>query len=317
LNVTAVQESIEETRRGLRVGIPEPEDGMVCRLSSRPPHGPIAVSGAPPAVGPSLRETLFEREHCVVLTSGTLADEGRFDRVRETLGVDSGNEVALGSPFDFKKAALVLVPGDIPEPNRPGFNEAVAQAIKDVSTLVRDRTLVLFTSNSALNTTRSAIRSSLQAQKIKVVAQGIDGPPHRVMRALDADKATVALGAASLWEGVDLEESSIGVLMMARLPFPVPSDPVFSARSELYDDGFGDYAVPSAVLRFRQGCGRLIRSRADRGVFVVLDSRMATRGYGAAFRDALPGCDVEIVRASELAARVSRWRDEAHIESGE
>ncbi|MBU80745.1 MAG: hypothetical protein CL724_04585 [Chloroflexi bacterium] len=317
LNVTAVQESIEETRRGLRVGIPEPEDGMVCWLSSRPPNGPIAVSGAPLAVGPSLRETLFEREHCVVLTSGTLADEGRFDRVRETLGVDSGNEVALGSPFDFKKAALVLVPGDIPEPNRPGFNEAVAQAIKDVSTLVRDRTLVLFTSNSALNTTRSAIRSSLQAQKIKVVAQGIDGPPHRVMRALDADKATVALGAASLWEGVDLEESSIGVLMMARLPFPVPSDPVFSARSELYDDGFGDYAVPSAVLRFRQGFGRLIRSRSDRGVFVVLDSRMATRGYGAAFRDALPGCDVEIVRASELAARVSRWRDEAHIESGE
>jgi len=315
LNVTAALESIEESRRGLRQGIPEPEDGMVCWLSARPPNGPIAVSGAPLAVGPALRDTLFERERCVILTSGTLADEGRFDRIRDTLGVESGREVALGSPFDFKKAALVLVPGDIPEPNRPGFNEGVARAIKDVAMVLRERTLVLFTSNSALNATRSAIKSSLEAEGIKLVAQGIDGPPHRVMRALDANKATVALGAASLWEGVDLEESSIGALMIARLPFPVPSDPVFSARSELYDDGFGDYAVPSAVLRFRQGFGRLIRSRSDRGVFIVLDSRMATRGYGAAFRDALPGCDIEVVRASELAARVSRWHAEARAES--
>jgi DNA polymerase-3 subunit epsilon/ATP-dependent DNA helicase DinG len=314
LNVTAALESVEESRQGLRAGIPEPGDGMVCWLSARPPNGPIAVSGAPLVVGPSLRETLFERERCVVLTSGTLADEGRFDRVRDTLGVESGREIALGSPFDFKKAALVLVPGDIPEPNRPGFNEAVAQAIKDVAMQLKDRTLVLFTSNSALNATRSAIRSSLEAENIKVVAQGIDGPPHRVMRALDAEKATVALGSASLWEGVDLEESSIGALMIARLPFPVPSDPVFSARSELYDDGFGEYAVPSAVLRFRQGFGRLIRSRSDRGVFIVLDSRMATRGYGAAFRDSLPGCDVEIVRASELAARAGRWYEEARTE---
>jgi DNA polymerase-3 subunit epsilon/ATP-dependent DNA helicase DinG len=315
LNVTAAQESIEESRKGLRSGIPEPDDGMVCWLSARPPNGPIAVSGAPLAVGPALRDTLFERERCVILTSGTLADEGRFDRVRETLGVDDGKEIALGSPFDFKKAALVLVPGDIPEPNRPGFNEAVAQAIKDVAIELRDRTLVLFTSNSALNATRSAIRPGLEAENIKLVAQGIDGPPHRVMRALDANKETVALGAASLWEGVDLEDSSIGALMIARLPFPVPSDPVFSARSELYDDGFGDYAVPSAVLRFRQGFGRLIRSRSDRGVFIVLDSRMATRGYGAAFRDALPGCDIEIVRASELSARVSRWHQEARDEA--
>ena len=315
LNVTAAQESIEEFRKGLRAGIPEPDEGMVCWLSARPPNGPIAVSGAPLAVGPALRDTLFERERCVILTSGTLADEGRFDRIRETLGVDSGNEIALGSPFDFKKAALVLVPGDIPEPNRPGFNEAVAQAIKDVAMELRDRTLVLFTSNSALNATRSAIRPGLEAENIKLVAQGIDGPPHRVMRALDANKETVALGAASLWEGVDLEESSIGALIVARLPFPVPSDPIFSARSELYDDGFGDYAVPSAVLRFRQGFGRLIRSRSDRGVFIVLDSRMSTRGYGAAFRDALPGCDIEIVRASELAARVSRWHQKVSDEA--
>ena len=311
LNVAALLESMELSRRGLRQGIPEPEQGMVCWLSSRGPNGPIAVSGAPLAVGPSLKEALFERERCVVLTSGTLADDGRFDRIRSTLGIEGGREIALGSPFDFKKAALVLVPGDIPEPNRPGFNEAVAQAITEVAAALNDRVLVLFTSNSALNAARGAIKPALQAQGVKVVAQGIDGPPHRVMRALDAEKATVALGAASLWEGVDLEESSIAALMIARLPFPVPSDPVFAARSEQYDDGFGDYAVPEAVQRFRQGFGRLIRSRSDRGVFIVLDSRMATRGYGAAFRDALPGCDVEIVRSSELAARVTRWHKEA------
>ncbi|MCH7593241.1 MAG: DEAD/DEAH box helicase family protein [Chloroflexi bacterium] len=311
LNLAAALESIDESRTGLRHGIPEPEEGMVCWLSARPPAGQITVNGAPLAVGPSLRDALFERERCVILTSGTLADEGQFDRIRETLGIDNGREMALGSPFDFKRAALVVVPGDIPEPNRPGFNEAVAQAIKEVAITLRDRVLVLFTSNSALNAARSAIKPALEAEGISVVAQGIDGPPHRVMRALDAKKTTVALGAASLWEGVDLEESSISALIVARLPFPVPSDPVFAARSELYDDGFGDYAVPLAVLRFRQGFGRLIRSRSDRGVFIVLDSRMATRGYGAAFRDSLPGCDVEIVRSSDLAARVSRWHEEA------
>ena len=307
LNLTAALESLEESRRWLRAGIPEPREGMVCWLSARQPNGSIAVNGAPLIIGPTLRETLFERERCVVLTSGTLADDGQFDRIRHTLGVDTGTDIALGSPFDYKKAALVLIPGDIPEPNRPGFNEAVSQAIKDVAMELRDRTLVLFTSNSALNTARSAIRPSLQAANIKVVAQGIDGPPHRVMKSLDAEQSTVALGSASLWEGVDLEESSIAALIIARLPFPVPSDPVFSARSELYDDGFSDYAVPSAVLRFRQGFGRLIRSRSDRGVFVVLDSRMATRGYGHAFRDALPECDVEVVKASELGARINRW----------
>ncbi len=309
LNISGALDALESARSGLRQAIPEPAGDMVYWLTVRQPVPHVTVSGAPLAVGQSLQEQLFDRERCVVLTSGTLAYEHRFDRVREALGVGGGSDLLLGSPFNFQESALVLLPSDMPEPGRPGFNEAVGVAIQEVASALRERTLVLFTSNSALSNARSAVAAPLRAQGVNVVAQGLDGPPHRVMRLLDQAPATVALGTSSLWEGVDLEEESIKALMMARLPFPVPSDPMFAARSELFDDGFGDYAVPEAVQRFRQGFGRLIRSRADRGVFIVLDPRIVTKGYGAAFRDALPDCRIEVVHASNLGSRAKAWLD--------
>ncbi len=127
------------------------------------------------------------------------------------------------------------------------------------------------------------------------------------MAALDGDPHTVALGTSSLWEGVDLESASIKTLVMARLPFPVPTEPVFEARSELYEDSFGEYAVPEAVMRFRQGFGRLIRSRSDRGAFVVLDGRIASKSYGARFLGALPECTVERLPTRAIGERVREW----------
>jgi DNA polymerase-3 subunit epsilon/ATP-dependent DNA helicase DinG len=117
----------------------------------------------------------------------------------------------------------------------------------------------------------------------------------------------VALGSSSLWEGVDLEGASIKTLVMARLPFPVPTDPVFEARSEQYQDSFDEYAVPEAVMRFKQGFGRLIRSRSDRGAFVVLDSRIANKRYGGRFLSALPDCTVEQLPGRAIGKRVKEW----------
>jgi DNA polymerase-3 subunit epsilon/ATP-dependent DNA helicase DinG len=260
------------------------------------------------------------------------------------VGLEGGRELALGSPFDYRSAALIAVPEDIPEPGAPGYAKAVASAIVAISLALRDRVLALFTSNSAMETARRSVAPVLQAEGIRVLAQGPDGPPHRIMRALAETRHTLAMGAQSLWEGVDLgavtpgrlEESgegspsghspdpvegnadravmqksgpnaSIKALIMARLPFPVPTEPVVAARSELYEDGFNQYYVPEAVLRFRQGFGRLIRSRSDRGAFVVLDRRILTKQYGLVFQRALPKCTVRRVSLKDLADVVRRW----------
>ncbi len=348
LKVSTSVEVLSQARAGLKQTLGEPVGEMVYWLSARrgrqeaaaadgPGAAPMAavrrmwvtVNGAPLRVGPLLRERLFKKERCVVLTGATLSSgpgaghngaDRRFARLREAVGLDEAAELLLGSPFDYQSAALIVVPEDIPEPGAQGYAKAVAAAIGDVAVALKDRVLALFTSNSAVEAARRMVAPAVEPHGIRVVAQGPDGPPHRVMRALAETKACVAMGAASLWEGVDLNASvrqsrgdstpgdaSIKALIMARLPFPVPTDPIFAARSELYEDGFNEYAVPEAVLRFRQGFGRLIRSRQDRGAFIVLDRRILTKSYGVAFQRALPKCTVRRVALRELAEAVTSW----------
>ncbi len=317
LSVSAPIEALGLARAGLRQAVAEPRPDMVYWVSSGKGDW-VAMNGAPLQVGPILREKLFKRERAVVLTGATLSADGGFDRFREAIGLDSGRELLLGSPFDYRQAALIAVPEDIPEPGSAGYAKAIAAAIASVALALRDRVLVLFTSNSALEAARRAIVPLLEPEGVRVVAQGTDGPPHRVMRALADTQACVALGASSLWEGVDMggrrdtgnggtSGPSIKALLMPRLPFPVPTDPIFAARSELHEDAFNDYAVPEAVLRFRQGFGRLIRSRSDRGAFVVLDRRILTKQYGVAFQRALPKCTVRRVTLAELGDVVEGW----------
>jgi DNA polymerase-3 subunit epsilon/ATP-dependent DNA helicase DinG len=327
LNAASVVETLTQARSGLKQAVPEPSKEMVYwlaggdRTSSPGGRGWLSVNGAPLQVGPVLSERLFKRERAVVMAGATLSNEGSFTRLRAAVGIEPARELVLGSPFDFRSAALIAVPEDMPEPGGQGYAKAVAAAIAEIAVALRDRTLVLFTSNSALEAARKAVAPVLQREGIRVVAQGADGSPHRVMRTLAANKECVAMGAASLWEGVDLgrdlsrgngedangTNASIRALIMPRLPFPVPSDPIFAARSELYEDGFNEFAVPEAVLRFRQGFGRLIRTKSDHGAFVVLDRRILSRSYGATFQRALPKCTVRRTSLKELAALVAGW----------
>ncbi|MBI4219563.1 MAG: DNA polymerase III subunit epsilon, partial [Chloroflexi bacterium] len=307
LNLAGAIESAEGTRANLRQSIAEPRPDMIYWLTYRTGDGTTNVNAAPLDVAPLLKEHLFARERCVILTSGTLISNGGFARVRRTLGIETGREVALGSPFDYTKAALISVPDDLPEPTAPGFNRAVAEAIREIALATRDRTLVLFTSNSSLLTARDLLREPLRGQGIKVVGQGPDGPPARIMRALGENQATVAMGAASLWEGVDLDGVPIKTLIVARLPFPVPTDPIHAARAELYEDSFGEYMVPEAVQRLRQGFGRLIRSKSDRGACVILDRRLVTKAYGVQFIKALPPCTVARSPWRHMGRTVSDW----------
>jgi len=267
----------------------------------------LTLCTAPLHVGPALKDDLFSRKECVVLTSATLSTEGHFEYIKERLGLEDTGELLLGSSFDYMGAALVYIPDDIPEPGQPGYQQAVEQVLIDLCRATGGRTLALFTSHAALRASYEAIRAPLQRADILVLGQGLDGSPRQLLQSLKSNPQSVLLGTASLWEGIDVVGEALSVLVMARLPFSVPTDPIFMARSELFNDPFNEYALPQAVLRFKQGFGRLIRSRSDRGAIVVLDRRIKSKHYGTAFLDSVPLCTAKSGPARQLPEEVVAW----------
>ncbi|MCI0438082.1 MAG: hypothetical protein L0177_03000, partial [Chloroflexi bacterium] len=230
-----------------------------------------------------------------------------FAHVTERTGFADADELLLGSPFDYPNAALLCVPTDTPEPNSWAYQEALERAITDAALSVGGRTMALFTSYASLQATAASIRGDLQARGITVLTQGADGTPQQIVRRFLEDPKSVILGTASFWEGVDLAGDSLMVLLVSRLPFSVPSEPVFAARSELYDNPFMQYAVPQAILRLRQGFGRLIRTRTDRGVAIILDSRIVSKRYGKEFLNSLPPCKLKTTSLRQLPGEIRGW----------
>ena len=147
----------------------------------------------------------------------------------------------------------------------------------------------------------------LRKEGIVGLAQGVDGSPRQLVRALQSTPNCVVFGTSSFWEGIDIPGEALSLLVITRLPFNVPTEPVFAARSATYDDPFREYALPQSVLRFKQGFGRLIRSRTDRGVMAVLDRRITSREYGRTFADALPGCTIKTVPLRSMPSEVQQW----------
>lgn len=277
----------------------------------------LALHRAPVHVGELLAEALWRTKECVVLTSATLTTDGSFRYVRDRLGLERVRELALGSPFDYERAALVYVPTDLPEPNQPLYQRGVEEAIYAFALALEGRTLVLFTSHSQLRTTYDALRDRLSAARIVLLAQRLDGMSRaRLLETFKAGNRTVLFGTASFWEGIDVVGEALSGLVITRLPFAVPTDPVYEARSEQFDDPFNQYAVPQAILRFKQGFGRLIRSRTDRGVLLVLDRRLISKGYGAAFRRSLPKCTVEQGPIAAAARRAAEWLARPSLPAG-
>ena len=219
----------------------------------------------------------------------------------------------MGSPFDFSSAALVCLPTDIPEPRKPFYQKEVEASLINICKAIGGRTLVLFTSNSQLEATYRAISEALEEAGIVVLGQGqrLDGSRSQVLESFRSLSRSVLLGSRSFWEGVDVVGPTLSCVVMVRLPFAVPTDPVFEARSQIFEDGFYDYAIPQAVLSFRQGFGRLIRSQGDRGMMVVLDRRILTKSYGRLFLDSLPQCRVMHGPMAAIPRIAAGW-----IESG-
>ncbi len=298
----------ENVRVQLEGVLVKPREDFIYWIETGSDGGGAALHAVPLSVGDLLQQNLFQAKEAVVLTSATLSAGGRLGYVEERLGLDRPRELIVGSPFDYRTSTAVLIPNDIPEPNRPGYQAGVERAILEVCTASEGRALVLFTSNAQLRQTFKAIEAPLRQRDILVLGQGIDGTSRRQLLAnFKANPRTVLLGSASFWEGVDVVGEALSVLIITKLPFPVPSDPVFAARSELFDDAFNQYSVPQTILKFKQGFGRLIRSRTDRGVLVLLDRRVQTKTYGPTFLKSLPPCAVHALPSRQLGPGVAKW----------
>ena len=285
----------------------DPSNGIVWLTASRGNRATIGLNWAPLTVAPLLQSGLLDGRDAVVFTSGTLTTEGAFKYVRSRLGVESADELRLDSPFDSSEAVGSFIPRDMPAPDSPSYPRAVEQAIAQIAAVSEGGVLVLFTSYGALKQAYEYLRGELAVQEIAVLGQGIDGAAGRLIEMQRANPRTVLLGAATFWEGVDLAGDALRVLVIPRLPFAVPTDPIVAARGETYEDPFGEFTLPESLLRFRQGLGRLIRRRTDQGAIVVLDSRVHSRAYGRAFIEALPGRAVAAPLLAGVADAVGDW----------
>ena len=287
-DLDATVQQNDALRRQLKEFIVAPEDDAIYWLTLSARRAELSLHAAPLHVAEQLDELIFSQTRSVIMTSATLSTEQRFEHVIERTGFRDARELLLGSPFDYPNAAVLCLPKDMPEPRSWAYQDALGDAIKDAAIAADGRTMALFTSYSALRSTASSIRDDLKTRGIEVLQQGSDGPPAQVVRRFMQNPRAVLLGTASFWEGVDLAGDALSVLIVARLPFNVPTEPVFQARSELYDNAFMQYAVPEAILRMRQGFGRLIRTKTDRGAVIILDRRVTASRYGSAFLRSLP-----------------------------
>lgn len=284
-----------------------PEPDRVYWLERQGPLERLAFRSAPLDVSSLLQERLFKKTRSTILTSATLAVDGQCAFLAERLGIPDAASLIVPSPFDYRNSVLLYLADDMPDPTHPHYRDALEQTLIEAIAATRGRALVLFTSHALLADIARSITAPLQDHGVTVLAQRRDGSPQQLTERLRREENIAVLGTASFWEGVDVAGEALSLLVITRLPFSVPTDPVFAARSEAFDDAFAGYAVPQAVLRFKQGFGRLIRSSRDRGVCAVLDRRILTKRYGATFLQSLPECSVEVGSASELADAARQW----------
>jgi len=277
------------------LGLEQKEEGFVYWVESEPKRArPIyRLRAAPVNVGDALNKLIFEETEHVILTSATMTTQGNFNFLKSRLGLEECNEVILGSPFNYKEQALLYLPDGISEPGKSHeeYLNSLVQEVENILEITGGRAFVLFTSYGDLDRIYSEL--STRVSKYPIFRQG-DMSPYRLLEGFKETEGSVLLGTTTFWQGIDVPGSALECVIITRLPFSVPDEPVIEARlEELKRDGknpFLQYQVPQAILRLKQGFGRLIRRKDDFGIVAILDPRIKTRYYGKLFLESLPPC---------------------------
>lgn len=275
----------------------------------------LHLHSAPIDVAPILQKAVFDRFETVVMTSATLSVGKSFDFVDRRLGLVSlpaerKSEVILPSPFNYQEQVIVGIPTDIPAPNDREFSAQLERLLLESIKASQGRSFVLFTAYSLLNRMYEALRNPLEAMGISLYRQGQESR-HQLLQRFRSDIASVLFGTDSFWEGVDVPGQALVQVIIPRLPFRVPSEPVIEARVEAIEraggNSFLDYTVPQAVLKFKQGFGRLIRSRSDYGAIMLFDKRVVSKSYGRVFIESLPECTMIVGAAATVIDEVAKF----------
>ena len=252
----------------------------------------VFLRASPIDVSTIVREVLFDRMHTTVLTSATLAVDGTFEYIRTRLGIREAAEVRLPSEFDFARQALLYLPPRMPDPRSDDFALAAGREVIEILRRTRGRAFVLFTSYATMRAVQAIAEMALD---YPILAQGT-APRSQLLNQFRATPHSVLFATSSFWQGVDVVGEALSCVIIDKLPFASPGDPITAARIEAIrergGDPFGEYQVPLAILALQQGLGRLIRHRRDRGVLAVLDPRLRTKGYGRRFLGSLPPAPV-------------------------
>jgi ATP-dependent DNA helicase DinG len=263
----------------------------------------IALRSAPLNVGPYVKKLLFDQYQAVVLTSATLScnniDEAGFTFFASRVGLQDYQALKLGSPFDYEQQVTMYVEKDLPDPNDEAFEPAAAEAIKKYIQLTVGKAFVLFTSYEMLGAMAEKLSGWFVENNITLLQQGAGLDRTTLLAQFRSDTNSVLFGTDSFWQGVDVPGEALSNVIIVRLPFAVPNHPLIEARLEQIrlegENPFLSYQLPAAIIKFKQGFGRLIRNKTDRGIIVVLDSRIVHKSYGRQFLSAIPRCNLRIV----------------------
>ena len=307
-NLSSLYRRLTEIQNNLDGMVFEPRADAIYWVEIQPNNKQMSLNAAPLHIGPMMQKYLWNEKSSVILTSATLTAAGEFSYLRGRLNADGAYELSVGSPFDYESSVLLYIANDIPEPSdRAGHQRAIEQGILKLCLATNGRALVLFTSYDQLKRTSRSISPLLGRNDIRVYEQGEGASANTLLESFRADDHAVLFGTKAFWEGVDVPGEALSVLIMVKLPFDVPSDPIVAARSETFDDPFSEYSLPEAILRFRQGFGRLIRTQSDRGIVAILDRRIMSKRYGRLFTESLPTCTTKIGPIGELPQLALKW----------
>jgi ATP-dependent DNA helicase DinG len=322
-DLSGTVKQLARNRDVLRFFMRTQDEGYVYWIEASPLYKAKSVQlfAAPLDVSKLLRESFFKDKESIVLTSATLTVNKSFHYSASQLGLDDLENtdklktLQLSSPFRYREQALVLIPRDFPSVKgtaEGAFLEALADSLADVAKQTKGRMLVLFTSYRMLRQVHPELKNRLKPHGIQVLGQGVDsGNRSRLVGMFRSQPESVLLGTNSFWEGVDIPGEALTCLAIVRLPFQPPNHPVVEAKSELLkknkQNPFTALSVPQAVIRFKQGFGRLVRTASDKGVVVIYDTRVLETSYGRNFLYSLPGPKIEHLHSKHLVARISEW----------